>query len=72
MSDYIERVRRLDDYAKTLMDAWEKAEGTPLSVSYIATFVDMAKVVIEKVDKESAEAWEKGYDSGFEDGINHE
>lgn len=32
--------------ARVLMDAWEKAEGKPVSPSYVATFADMARAVL--------------------------
>jgi hypothetical protein len=36
----------LDRVARLLMDAWERAEGTPVGMSYVATFVDLARAVI--------------------------
>jgi hypothetical protein len=51
-ADEIDRVTRL------LMDAWAKAEPehpvTKYPVSYIATFVDMAKAVVEDRQDRSA------------------
>ena len=35
--------------ARVLMAAWEKAEGKPVSVSYVATFADMARAVLAEV-----------------------
>lgn len=32
--------------ARVMMTAWEKAEGKPVNVSYVATFVDMARAVV--------------------------
>jgi hypothetical protein len=36
----------LDRVARLLMNEWERVEGKPVNPSYIATFVDMARVVI--------------------------
>lgn len=33
--------------ARVLMDAWARAEGKPVTPSYIATFADMARAVVE-------------------------
>lgn len=30
-----------------MMEAWEKAEGEKVNISYIATFVDMAKALVD-------------------------
>lgn len=41
-------VRRddVDAVARILMDAWERAEGTRVGLSYIATHADMARALI--------------------------
>ena len=36
----------LDRVANLLMAEWERVEGAPVGASYVATFVDMARVVI--------------------------
>ena len=36
----------VNDVARTLMDAWEQAEGKPVTLSYVATFADMARAVL--------------------------
>lgn len=38
----------IDAVAAVLMDAWEAAEHTPVSVSYVATFADMARAVVAR------------------------
>lgn len=39
-----------DRVARLLMEAWEQAEGAPVGISYVATFVDMARAVIRDRD----------------------
>ena len=50
----------IDRIAKMLMDVWAKAEPshgvTKYPVSYIATFVDMARAVVEDRLKGNADA----------------
>jgi hypothetical protein len=41
--------REVDRVARVLMAAWEQAEGTPVSPSYVATFADLARAVIADV-----------------------
>src|SRR3954471_13662019 len=36
----------IDRVARILIAEWERVEGTPVNVSYLATFVDMARAVI--------------------------
>lgn len=36
----------VDRVARLLMGAWERAEGKRVNPSYVATFVDMAKVMV--------------------------
>lgn len=36
----------VDDIANIMLDAWEKAEGERINVSYVATVVDMARAVL--------------------------
>lgn len=36
----------VDRVARLLIAEWERVEGSPVNVSYIATFSDMARVVI--------------------------
>lgn len=43
---------RVDRYARVMMAAWEKAEGEPVSVSYVATFADMARAVVSQIELE--------------------
>ncbi len=38
--------REVARVARVLMAAWEKAEGRPVSVSYVATFADLARAVL--------------------------
>lgn len=40
--------RLLNDVAGTMLDAWEKSEGKPINVSYVATIADMARAVIKE------------------------
>lgn len=44
----------VDKIAVVLMNAWEHAEGKPVTASYVATFADMARAVI---------AYQKGLDT---------
>lgn len=37
----------VDKVAATMLDEWARAEGDMPNISYIATFVDMARRVIE-------------------------
>jgi hypothetical protein len=52
--------------ARVLMAEWERAEGKPVSASYVATFADMARVVIAdrraQHDAEKAEAVREALD----------
>lgn len=41
-------IDRANDIARTLMAAWEKAEGEKVNPSYVATFADMARAVDKK------------------------
>lgn len=45
-----ERVE-VDRVARLLMAEWERVEGRPVNTSYVATFVDMARVVIADRDR---------------------
>lgn len=47
-------VSEVDRVARLLIAAWERAEGKQVNVSYVATFVDMAKVVV--ADREASAA----------------
>ena len=47
----------VDTTARLLMAAWEKAEGKPVSASYVATFADMARAVLEAFGGRAAEEW---------------
>lgn len=42
----------VDDLARTLMEAWKQAEGTPVTASHVATFVDMARAVLARDEDE--------------------
>jgi len=44
----------VDRVARLLMEAWQQAEGLPVSTSYVATFADMARAVI--ADREAGRA----------------
>lgn len=41
-----EPVSEVDRVARLLIAAWERAEGVTVSPSYVASFVEMAKVVV--------------------------
>lgn len=43
---------RVDEIARVLLGAWEKAEGKPVNVSYVATFADMARAIVEWIDND--------------------
>lgn len=40
----------VDDVARTLIAAWERAEGTPVNASYVATHADMARALLAEYD----------------------
>lgn len=44
---------QVDHVARVLMAAWEKAEGKPVTPSYVATFADMARAVLADAPVES-------------------
>jgi hypothetical protein len=44
----------VDRVARVLMAAWEKAEGKPVSASYVATFADLARAAIADADDGSS------------------
>lgn len=39
--------RETDRIARVLMAEWERAEGKPVNPSYVATFADMARAVLD-------------------------
>ena len=41
------RLAEVNRVARILMDAWEKVEGKPVNVSYVATFADMARAIVD-------------------------
>jgi hypothetical protein len=46
----------LDRVARLLIDEWERVEGVQINPSYVATFVDMARVIL--ADRE-ANTWQE-------------
>ncbi len=42
--------------ARVLMAAWEQAEGKPVSVSYVATFADLARAAIADASEHESRA----------------
>jgi hypothetical protein len=43
----------VNEVAWLLMDTWMVAEGSPVTASYVATFVDMAQAVVNAYELES-------------------
>lgn len=65
----IEPSNEIDRVAKLLIAEWERVEGKPVNVSYIATFADMARVVVANAQapRHSASAgWAKCLVCGHE------
>lgn len=55
----------IDRIGKLLIDEWERVERKPVNVSYIATFADLARVIIadnkrREADREAAELAKRG------------
>lgn len=45
--DLSQQKTEVDKLAAVLIHAWEKAEGKEVNASYVATFADMARAVVE-------------------------
>ena len=45
----------VDQMARVLMAEWERVEGKPVNVSYVATFADMARVALRAAREDVAE-----------------
>lgn len=58
----------VDRIAKMLIAEWERVEGEKVNVSYVATFVDMARVVVKEIDDARLDARSEGYNYGYEQG----
>jgi hypothetical protein len=50
----------VDRVARLLMAEWERVEEKPVGVSYVATFADLARVVIRDRQAAEAAAWDQG------------
>jgi hypothetical protein len=70
------REELVNQIALSLKATWERVES-PHSASYVATFVDMARDLLDSaaiptpaqvVADAKAEAWDEGYDRGLADG----
>ena len=58
----------LNRVAKLLIDEWERVENEKVNCSRIATFVDMARVVVADTERQVEDSYEAGYDDGYQDG----
>ena len=47
-----EKNRAINSMAEVLMSAWEEAEGERPTASYVATFADMARAVVDSLQCE--------------------
>lgn len=60
----------LNRVAKLLVDEWERVENEKVNLSRIATFVDMARVVVADTERQVGESYDTGYDHGYHNGYN--